>query len=195
MHAERVSMCLHARVWAWTLLPCPHACAYTWARAQVNVHMERWLVGAQLTLNFYGDHLRVHPLRVSAYLPADTVRQVRVVVANTPCTHAPCLAMPMRLHTFGPRASLCTTPQLLLRWRRRRIQWCSSYATRQCTSSTCLRMALPRVLAGSPAAVPTCRHRHHRLPRRRPTHGRHQTSHGCRRRPWVSPSRSGGEAS
>ena len=38
--------------------------------------MQRWLVGAQLTLDFFGEHLRAHPLRVSAIDPDDAVKQV-----------------------------------------------------------------------------------------------------------------------
>ena len=33
---------------------------------EANVHMERWLVGAQLTFNFYGDSLYAHPLRIAS---------------------------------------------------------------------------------------------------------------------------------
>jgi len=43
---------------------------------EVNVHMERWLVGAQLTLNFFGDHLRAHPLRIASFQPSDAILQV-----------------------------------------------------------------------------------------------------------------------
>ena len=39
--------------------------------------MERWLVGSQLTLNFFGDQLHQHPLRVASMAPPDAVHQVR----------------------------------------------------------------------------------------------------------------------
>ena len=44
---------------------------------EVNVQMERWLVGSQLTLNFFGDQLHQHPLRVASMAPPDAVHQVR----------------------------------------------------------------------------------------------------------------------
>ena len=43
---------------------------------EANVKMERWLIGAQLTLNFFGDQLYAHPLRVASVTPPDAVSQV-----------------------------------------------------------------------------------------------------------------------
>jgi hypothetical protein len=40
--------------------------------------MERWLVGAQLTLDFFGNLLHQHPLRVASIAPPDAVRTITV---------------------------------------------------------------------------------------------------------------------
>jgi len=43
---------------------------------EANVKMERWMAGAQLTLDFYGEQLYAHPLRVASIQPPDTVMQI-----------------------------------------------------------------------------------------------------------------------
>jgi len=50
---------------------------------EVNVKMHRWEVGAQLTLNFYGDQLKKHPLRIKTVEPDDAVEQVSTTAHST----------------------------------------------------------------------------------------------------------------
>eukprot|EP00966_Prymnesium_polylepis_P114521 2646285-Prymnesium_polylepis.1 len=45
--------------------------------------MQRWEVGAQLTLDFFGDNLKKHPLRVKSIEPDDAVEQVCRGAAHT----------------------------------------------------------------------------------------------------------------
>ena len=42
---------------------------------EVNVKMQRWEVGAQLTIDFFGDQLKKHPLRIKSIEPDDAVEQ------------------------------------------------------------------------------------------------------------------------
>ena len=43
---------------------------------EVSVHLDRWLMGSQLTLDFFGEQLRAHPLRIASFQPDGTVLQV-----------------------------------------------------------------------------------------------------------------------
>ena len=43
---------------------------------EVKVHMERWRPGSQITLNFVGEQLRAHPLRVAGFQLSDVVNQI-----------------------------------------------------------------------------------------------------------------------
>ena len=57
------------------LTRAPHTHTQPGALWEVNVKMQRWEVGAQLTIDFFGDQLKKHPLRIKSIEPDDAVEQ------------------------------------------------------------------------------------------------------------------------
>jgi len=49
---------------------------------EVNVKMNHWKVGAQLTLDFFGEQLKKHPLRIKSIEPDGAVEQVIAAYAD-----------------------------------------------------------------------------------------------------------------
>ena len=70
--------------------------------------MQRWEVGAQLTIDFFGDQLKKHPLRIKSIEPDDAVEQAAIVTIVTLITPLPTRLTRQRVMPDDPRAArLC----------------------------------------------------------------------------------------